>query len=227
GLRRAEEMARAQREIASEAEDAVARRGELDAPAQDRAERLLERKDGLAGEVSDLEGQLDRLAREARAGKKDAARKLQEAGAAIRDSRLGDKIRYSKGVVKRGSAEQSRELEAEIGSDLSSLAGKLREAAGAAGPSDEDKRAAALERMRDLARSLESLGERLDDGAAPDRSASEGSQSQGSSADGAPRNGSPGGGTAGGPAVGSPRVAPGAPVSRLAVGGGEGRPPGR
>src|SRR5262249_41834817 len=188
-----------------------------------RTERLLERKDGLAGEVSDLEGQLDRLAREARADKKDAARKLQEAGAAIRDSRLGEKIRYSKGVVKRGTVEQSRELEAEIGSDLSSLARKLREAAGAAGPSDEDKRTAALERMRDLARNLESLGERLDDRGAPDRSAGESSGKQGSAANGSPRDGSPGGATAGGPAAGSPRVAPGAPASGLALGGEEAR----
>jgi hypothetical protein len=226
-LRRAEEMARAQQEMASEAEAAVARREEPGGTAQDRTERLLERKDGLAGEASDLEGQLDRLARDARAEKKDAARKLQEAGAAMRDSRLGEKIRYSKGVVKRGSAEQSRDLEAEIGSDLSSLARKLQEAAGAAGASAEDKRAAALERMRDLARSLESLGERLDDRGAPDRPAGEASERQGSAGDGSRRAGSPGGAPAGGPAPGSPRVAPGAPISGLALGGEEARQVGR
>jgi hypothetical protein len=225
--RRAEGLARAQQEMASEAEDAVARREELAGPAPDRAERLLERKDGLVGEVSDLEGQLDRLAREARAEKKGAARKLQEAGAVIRDSRLGEKIRYSKGVVKRGTAEQSRELEAEIGSDLSSLGRKLQEAAAAAGPSAEDRRAAALERMRDLARSLESLGERLDEHEAPERSAGQGADTQRSAADGPSRVGSRGGAAAGGPVPGSPRLAPGAPGSGLGVDGEEARQLGR
>src|SRR5262249_35129429 len=56
---------------------------------------------------------------------------------------------------------------------------------------------------------------------------SEGSQSQGSSADGSSRDGSPGGATAGGPAAGSPRVAPGGPVSGLALGGEEARQLGR
>jgi hypothetical protein len=223
-LRRAEAMARAQEKIAAEAEEEVARRGAGDmGQAGGQTERLLERKDALAGEVSDLEGQLDRLARDARDGKKDAARKLQEAGAAIRDGRLRDKIRYSKAVVRRGSAEQSRELEAEIGSDLSSLARKLQEAAGAAGQSDEDKRTAALERMHDLVRGLESLGERLDEGAASGGSREDGSRSDDSSKGGSPRDGSPTGAADGGPASGTPRFGPGARGSRLGLGGEEAR----
>ena len=73
------------------------------------------------------------MARDARRGKKDAARKLQEAAEAIRDKKLQDKIRYSKAVVRAGRAEQSRQLEGEIGSDLEALGQKLQEAANAAG----------------------------------------------------------------------------------------------
>ena len=46
------------------------------------------------------------MARDARATNKDAARKLQEAADGIRDRKLRDKIRYSKGVVKSGAADQ-------------------------------------------------------------------------------------------------------------------------
>jgi len=196
-MRKAQGLARAQERIASEAEEQLARESASD----DGLERLLERKDGLAGEVAGLEGELDRMAREARRGKKDAARKLQEAADGIRDTKLQDKIRYSKGVVRAGRAEQSRQLEDEIGSDLDALGRKLQEAASAAGPSDGDKRAAALERMRDLVRRLESLEDRLGDG--PSR---EGGSQDGSSREGSAGQSASGGPADGGPAPGSPRL---------------------
>jgi hypothetical protein len=159
--RRAGEMARAQEKIAAEAEQQLAQGGV--GQQSGRTGRLMERKDALARDVGDLEGQLDRMAQEARAGKKDAARRLQEAADAIRDRKLRDKIRYSKGVLGAGAAEQSRQLEAEIGSDLEALGRKLDQAASAAAPSDTDRRTASLEKMRDLARRLESVQERLRD----------------------------------------------------------------
>jgi hypothetical protein len=181
--RQAEAMARAQEKIAAEAEAELVREGT--GQESGRIERLLERKDALASQVSDLEGQLDRMARDARSGKKHAARKLQEAADGIRDRKLKDKIRYSKGVVKAGAAEQSRQLEAEIGSDIEALGRKLEEAAGAAGPSDGEKRTAALERMRDLAGHLESLQERLREGSPGNGSSREGAQADGSHRGGA------------------------------------------
>jgi hypothetical protein len=181
--RQAEAIAQAQQKIAAEAEAELAREGT--GRESDRIERLLERKDALASQVSDLEGQLDRMARDARSGKKHAARKLQEAADGIRDRKLKDKIRYSKGVVKAGAAEQSRQLEAEIGSDIEALGRKLEEAAGAAGQSDGEKRTAALERMRDLAGHLESLQERLREGSPGNGSSPEGSQADGSHRGGA------------------------------------------
>jgi hypothetical protein len=165
--RAAQELARNQEKIAAEAAEQLARpggsRGAQGTPgtAGGRASRLMERKDEMAREVSDLEAQLDKMAQDARAGKKDAARRLQEAADGIRDRKLRDKIRYSKGVLSAGAAERSQQLEAEIASDLEALGRKLDQAASAAGPSDKDKREASLERMRDLARNLESLQERL------------------------------------------------------------------
>ena len=163
--RTAEEMRQAQEKIAGEAEQEMgARAGDSSSGRggeNGRLERLLERKDALGEQAAGLENQLDRMARDARATNKDAARKLQEAADGIRDRKLRDKIRYSKGVVKSGEAEQARQLEAEIGSDIGNLQRKLGEAAGAASASGEDKRMAALERMRGLVRGLESVEERL------------------------------------------------------------------
>jgi outer membrane murein-binding lipoprotein Lpp len=165
-LRTAEEMRQAQEKIAGEAEQEMgSRAGNGGSNGENgRLERLLERKDTLGSQVGELESQLDRMARDARATNKDAARKLQEAADGIRDRKLKDKIRYSKGVVKAGAAEQARQLEAEIGSDIGNLQKKLGEAAGAASASGEDKRMAALERMRGLVRGLESVEERLREG---------------------------------------------------------------
>src|SRR6185436_3988880 len=162
-LRTAEEMRQAQEKIAGEAEQEMgARAGNGNSGAENgRIDRLLERKDALGEQAAGLENQLDRMARDARATNKDAARKLQEAADGIRDRKLRDKIRYSKGVVKSGAAEQARQLEAEIGSDIGNLQRKLGEAAGAASASGEDKRMAALARMRGLVRGLESVEERL------------------------------------------------------------------
>jgi hypothetical protein len=190
--RRAEEMARAQEKIAAEAEQQLAAGGV--GQQSGRTSRLMERKDALARDVSDLEGQLDRMAQEARAGKKDAARKLQEAADAIRDRKLRDKIRYSKGVLGAGAAERSRQLEAEIGKDLAALGEKLEQAAGAAGPSDADRRTAALEKMRDLARRLESVQERLRERGGQGARGEEKERGEGAGEQGerAPGEGSPG-----------------------------------
>jgi hypothetical protein len=212
-VRRAQALSQAQEKIAAEAEAHLRDRDERGGQGGERMERLLERKDTLAGEVADLEAQVDRMARDARAGRKDAARKLQEAADAIRDRKLKEKIRYSKGVVKGGTADQSRQLEGEIGSDLEALGKKLHEAAGAAGTSDEEKRTAGLERMRELVRNMESLQERLREGASRDGSSrGEGSSREAGSSrgdrsrGGSEREATAGDGRYGGPAAGSPRL---------------------
>jgi hypothetical protein len=223
-LRRAQALSRAQEKIASEAEGQM-RDPQGGGQGGERMQRLLERKDAQASEVADLEGQIDRMARDARAGKKDAARKLQEAGDAIRDRKLKEKIRYSKGVVKGGTPEQSKQLEGEIGSDIEALGKKLQEAAGAAANSDQEKRTAGLERMRTLVRNMESLQERLREGS-PQGGSREGSSQEGAPREASERDGSARGGserdaTAGGSAIGGP--AAGSPRFDALTGGGRPR----
>src|SRR5262249_15546575 len=128
--RAADELAEAQRKVASDVDKEMGAAG-ASASGQDRncKDRLMERNTEREGKVGELEARLDRRAGEAREGKKAAARKLQEAADQIRDRKLKDKIRYSKGVVKAQAGEQSRQLEGEIGSDLDTLRRKIKEAA--------------------------------------------------------------------------------------------------
>jgi hypothetical protein len=127
----------------------------------EKLERLLERKDEMATEVADLEAQLDRMARESRSEQKDASRKLQEAANSIRDNKLKEKIRYSKGVVQGRSGEYAEQFEEQVRADLENLQDRIRQAAGAVGQSDEARVADAIDKTRDLVQNLESLGDRI------------------------------------------------------------------
>ena len=102
-----------------------------------------------------------RMARESRREQKDASRKMQEAANGIRDSKLKEKIRYTKGLVDRGAPQVAEGFERDIQAQIESLEEKLGEAQGALGVSPEERRGAALDRARELARGLESMEERL------------------------------------------------------------------
>jgi hypothetical protein len=156
-LRKAEELAEAQREIAGDVQE-LARSG---APQKDRVGRLAERKDTLESGVKDLEKRLDESALAMRRDERDASRKLQEAANAIRDKKIKEKIRYSKGLLQAGSAEHAQSFEQDIGANLDALKQKLGEAAASLGTPNGDPTAEALDKARDLARGLESLGERM------------------------------------------------------------------
>jgi hypothetical protein len=80
-------------------------------PPAGAAGELLERKDLQAGEVDGLERQLDRTASDFRRERQQASRKVQEAADAIRDSRLRDKIRYSRGLVQGAPPDQAATFE--------------------------------------------------------------------------------------------------------------------
>jgi hypothetical protein len=127
----------------------------------ERVQRIFERKDELAEEVQSLESQLDRMARESRGEQKDASRKIQEAANSIRDTKLKEKIRYSKGVVQERSPDYAENFETMISEDVASLAEKLDQAASSIGKSEETKVTEAIEQTRDLVRNLESLSERI------------------------------------------------------------------
>ena len=178
-LHRAERLARQQTGVTSDVEDLASAGPER----LERLRRLIERKEEMAEEVAELEADLDRLARESRGEQRDASRKLQEAANSIRDDKLKEKIRYSRGVVQGRSAEYARNFEEQIGTNIETLRQKIEEARDAIGESRERRLARTLEDTRDLARSLESLDERIRE------SAEEAAERGGEARAGAPADG--------------------------------------
>ena len=145
--------------------DQVAELGDLtDQDRVDRIGRLMERKEQMEAQVADLERGLDSTAAEFRRDERDASRALQDAANGIRESKLKEKIRYSRGLVRARSPEYARQFEEEIGGDIGDLEGRLAEAAEAVGNSRGSGPEQALDRTRDLMRSLESLEQRIQQG---------------------------------------------------------------
>ncbi len=156
-LEQAERIAEQQERVKSDVEDlGLEGRG-----AGERLQRVFERKDELAEQVANLESQLDRMARDSRSEEKEASRQIQEAANSIRDSKLKEKIRYSKGVVQGRSPDYAENFENVIGEDIDSLREQLHRAAGAIGKSEQTQVTEAIEQTRDLVRNLESLSERI------------------------------------------------------------------
>jgi hypothetical protein len=148
---RARRLAQEQREVAQQAaalkpNDAAGRR------------RLEQAKDRMAGEVQDLENDLERAARDARSDQREAARGVQQAVNGLRESRVREKIEYSKGLL--GSPQASRQFEESITANLDELGQQLSEAAEAVGESQGERTERSLDRARALAQGLESLAER-------------------------------------------------------------------
>lgn len=135
--------------------------GQSGASRGERAARLMDRKEEQATELADIERQLDRTAADFRRERPEAAREVQEAADTIRDSKLKEKIRYSKGLVRSAPPEAAANFEEQIGADLAALEAELREALSAAGTPERDRRAEALARARDLLRGVESIDQRL------------------------------------------------------------------
>jgi hypothetical protein len=158
-VQRAERLAEEQRDVARDVEELRAGNNrELGAST-----RLMQRKDAMANEVADIEGRLDRMSAEARREQREASRKLQEAANAIRESRLRERIQFSKGVMQGGSPEYARSLEEQIGSSVDDVKRRIEEAAGAVREPSERRAGRALDKARDIARGLESLEERARD----------------------------------------------------------------
>jgi hypothetical protein len=126
-----------------------------------QVQQLHARKDAEAGEVADLEKQLDRTAADFRRERPDAARKVQQAADAIRDNKLQEKIRYSKGLVQGAPTETAAGFEEQIGTDIAALESRLRSAADAVNAAPQNSRADAMARARGLARGVGSMEQRL------------------------------------------------------------------
>ena len=157
-VRRANRLADEEREVAAEV-DSLA--GLPDDERLADLQGLMERKDEMEAEVADLERQIDSTSAEFRRDQRDASRRLAEAADSIRDNKLKEKIRYSKGLIRSRAPETAQAFEDEIGSDIGDLLDKLQAAEQAVGQAAGDSMAEALDRTRDLMRGLESLEHRI------------------------------------------------------------------
>jgi hypothetical protein len=163
-LDRVRKLAEEQQDVESD----VRSLGQAGANRGHQTQQLLQRKDSQAGEVADIERQLDRTASDFRRERQQASRKVQAAADSIRDNKLKEKIRYSKGLVQGAPPEAAVNFEEQIGSDIAALEERLREAAEAVGTGERDARAEALDRAREILRGMESLDRRLHDSRRPE-----------------------------------------------------------
>ncbi len=159
-LRRTQDLAAEQREI----QDQMARLGEEGGgDVREAARRLFERKEAMAEELADLESQIDRLSSDARSDQRETSDRLKEAANSIRDNKLKERVRYSRGLIGTRDQDYTGEFEAETTRAVDELQQRLEEAVEAVGNSPENQRAEALDRVRDLTRGVESLSRRLDE----------------------------------------------------------------
>ena len=87
----------------------------------------------MDAKVADLQQQLEKIANDMRRDEKDAARKLDEAAGSIRDKRIREKIRYTKGALQSAGSQYARGMEDDIGANLEALQKKIGDAAGSVG----------------------------------------------------------------------------------------------
>jgi uncharacterized protein DUF4175 len=156
--RQAEDLAKEQKEVASDV-NALEQAG---AGRDEKAQGIAQRKDAMDAKVADLQSQLERLANQVRRDEKDAARKLDEAAGSIRDKRIREEIRYSKSQLRGSPGQYARAMEDDIAAKLDALQKKVGDAAGAMGKSaKQDAVARAAEKARDLVRGMESMDQRM------------------------------------------------------------------
>jgi hypothetical protein len=163
-LRRAERLVEQQNEVQDRLRDLPAEGG----ARQERLRQLAQRKEDMAEEVDQLESELDRLARDTHGDQPEASERLRATVQGARDRRLQDKIRYSRGVMAERSSEYTERFEEDIAGDLEAMREGIADAAGRMGEPTGRQRERALDQARDVARALESLGERAREGAGAD-----------------------------------------------------------
>ena len=158
-MRQAEAMAREQQQIQEQVSKLDQQQGDS---RQQQAQALSERKNQLAGKVDQLEKQLDRTAGDMFKNERDASRKLTEAANGMRDKRIKDKIRYSDSMLRGGSpTPEVAAFDRDIQNNLDDLRNKIAEAQRAVGNTKADPNQQALDKARQLAQGMQSMGERM------------------------------------------------------------------
>jgi hypothetical protein len=173
---RAEQLREQQRNIARDAENASGSQN------IQQLRRLNDQKNQLGSGIAELESRLDRMSAEARSNNRQAARDLQSAADAIRDSRVRERIRATQQQMQSRSREYNRAQEEQISRDLDRVAQQLGAASASSGSQSAESQAEqSAERARQLAQSAQNMSDRA-------RQATE--TSQGQTARGASRSGS-------------------------------------
>ncbi len=165
-----EELQRQQRDVQGDVRDLPVERGP---ERQDGIERLRERKNQMNEVVQDLERQLDGAASSGREDNPEAARELQAAANQIRESKLKEKIQYSRGTIEQWDPQSAVTMELQIEGDLQALRDQLERARNASSERQADPLEDALDETRDLVRGMEAMDRRLND------SGQQGQQDQG------------------------------------------------
>jgi uncharacterized protein DUF4175 len=154
--RRANDLARKQSEIAQD----MQRLGEQADPSE-MARRLMEQKEAMWREIGGLRRDIEGLAQGSRADQREASDRLQEAADVIEDTKLEERVRYSRGLIGARDDDYVRQFEEDTGQAIDQLQQRLSEAFEGVGESAEDRQAETLDRTRDLVRGLESSQRRL------------------------------------------------------------------
>ena len=157
-IRRANRLADEEREVSADVDGLS---GLDDEQRVEQLRSVLARKDSMEAEVADLERQIDSTSAEFRREERNASDRLRDAADSIRDNKLKEKIRYTKGVIRSRASETARAFEDQISSDIGDLREHLRAAVDAVGNAERDAMAEALDQTRDLMRGLESLEHRM------------------------------------------------------------------
>ena len=125
-LRRAEDLVREQHYVESSMKRLAEATGVSD--RQTRRHLLFERKDAMLIEIADLEREILRLTRVARADQGEASVWLNNAASTIEDDKLKERLRYSRGVIGILHLDYSREFEAETSRIVEELQEELESA---------------------------------------------------------------------------------------------------
>jgi hypothetical protein len=162
GRRLAEQQRRVQED--------VARSGGAQGEREELQESIERRKVAMADSTRELARRLDRAALETRRENPEAARQIEEAADTLRQRRIEDKLRVTADRMRETPQEYRNLNERLISGDIAELNRALEEARAAArsgrSSADSSRRLAdAMERARDLVSGMESLDDRMRQGA--------------------------------------------------------------
>ena len=155
-----EELQQQQREVQRDVRDLPTERGP---ERQAEIDRLRERKEQMNDVVQDLEQRLDGAASSGQADNPQAARALAEAATQIRESKLKEKLQYTRGTIEQWDPESAVTMELQIEGDLQALRDQLERALNASSERGEDPLQEALDDTRSLVRGMEAMDRRLNE----------------------------------------------------------------